>query len=97
MKPSRRYEVVVLENDQPVLLCRRTLELPDDGDNRTPHGNPWKTVEPPAEWIETCETLAQAKAVAAERSEVLNTLANLFDAETAVSLYKRWDGEIIPR
>lgn len=97
MKPGRRYEVVVLEDDQPVLLCRRRLELPEDRNEGTPRGNPWKTVEPPAEWIETCETLAQAKAVAAERSEVLNTLANLFDAETAVSLYKRWDGEIIPR
>jgi hypothetical protein len=85
---------VILENDRPVLLCRRELEPPAQADQRAPDRILWRTVEPPAQWVESCETLEKAHAIAAERAQVLNTLARLFDANTAVSLYKRWEGDL---
>lgn len=93
-RSRRPFEVVVLQDDEPVLLCRRRLRLPDDWAHRSQHFNAWQTVDPPALWVEPCETLERAWAIADERSEVLNKLASLFDAATAVSLYKRWEGEI---
>jgi hypothetical protein len=86
-----RFEVVVMIDDEPVLLCRHRLELRDDWHRRDRDFNVWKTVEPPAVWIEKCKTLQDAKRVAARRSVVLNKLADLFDADTAVSLYRSWD------
>jgi hypothetical protein len=86
-----RFEVVVMMDDEPVLLCRHRLELRDDWHMRDRDFNVWKTVEPPAIWIERCKTLTEAKKVATRRSVVLNKLADLFDADTAVSLYRSWD------
>ncbi|MGH9224102.1 MAG: hypothetical protein ACRD2W_10060 [Acidimicrobiales bacterium] len=93
-RSRRPYEVVVMMNDEPVLLCRRRLCLPDDWEHRSHHFNAWQTVDPPATWVEPCESLERAWAIADERSKVLNKLAHLFDADTAVSLYKRWEGDI---
>lgn len=90
----RRWEVAILENDEPVLLCRRRMDLPPNGERQPRNYNIWKTVDPPTAWVETCETLERAQEIAGERSTVLNRLAQLFDADTAVSLYKRWEGEI---
>ena len=86
-----RYEVVILLHDEPVLLSRQRLELRDDWQMRTDNFNAWKTVEPPCVWIERCRTLEDANHLAHQRREVLNKLADLFDADTAVSLYRDWD------
>lgn len=82
-----------MENEQPVLLCRRKMELPADWERRERNFNMWTTVGA-VEWIETCETLERAWDIADERAKVLNTLADLFDADVAVSLYRRWEGDI---
>ena len=92
-KMRHPYEIVVLQKDEPVLLCRRRMQLPDDWSHRSRHFNIWQTAGPPAPWVETCESLERAWAIAEERETVLNRLADLFDAATAVSLYKRWEGD----
>ena len=89
-----RYEVVILLDGEPVLLSRRRLELRDDWHLRDRDFVVWKTVDPPSTWIERCATPDEAEHVAAERTEVLNRLAELFDAHTAVSLYREWDVRI---
>jgi hypothetical protein len=85
------YEVVILKHDEPVMLCRHRLELRDDWQMRERDFNVWKTVDPPALWVEKCKTLGAANHLASQRTETLNRLADLFDAETAVSLYRRWE------
>jgi hypothetical protein len=88
---GERFEVIVLKNDEPVMLCRHRLELREDWQLRDRDFNVWKTVDPPALWVERCKTLAEATRLANERAELLNRLAELFDADTAVSLLRRWD------
>ncbi len=85
------YEIVILLDDQPVLLNRHRLHLRDDWQMRDRDFNIWKTVEPPIVWVERCRTLDAAQRLAARRSRVLNKLAELFDADTAISLYRNWD------
>jgi hypothetical protein len=88
---GERFEVIVLKNDEPVMLCRHRLELREDWQLRDHDFNVWRTVDPPALWVERCNTLAEATRLANERAELLNRLAELFDADTAVSLLRRWD------
>jgi hypothetical protein len=71
------------------------MDLPPNWERRGRDYNIWKTVDPPTTWVETCETIERAKEIVEERTTVLNRLAQLFDAGTAVSLYKRWEGEIL--
>ncbi len=85
------YEVAILLDREPVLLSRHRLQLRDDWQMRDRDFNIWKTVDPPAVWVERCRTLDAAQRLAARRSRVLNRLAELFDSETAVSLYRNWD------
>jgi len=85
------YEVVILMDDEPVLLCRHRLELRQDWHLRDRDFNVWKVVDPPAAWVERCRTIGAANHIAQMRTEILNRLADLFDPDTAVSLYRRWE------
>ncbi len=85
------YEVVILKDDEPVMLARHRLELRQDWHLRDRDFNVWKVVDPPAVWVERCKTLGAANHIAQMRTEILNRLADLFDADTAISLYRRWE------
>ncbi|MEW6154660.1 MAG: hypothetical protein AB1673_11820 [Actinomycetota bacterium] len=77
-----------MRDGQPVLLSRRRRPPTFPAGRGRPDFSVRTEAVVAVAWVETCATLEEAWEMADERTAVLNKLAALFDADTAVSLYR---------